>query len=186
MRPECDAGEEEKGQHMNPSTRKSTRKAMRVATVFTGAAAVGAFAPAAVAAVGHEAGTGHQARAVDKAPALPRVHGTTHGIRPDFSGRESGSIRLSRFCSQVPHWVHMQSYSLKNSYCYGFKGLWEWDPAAKMYGECGGNNFGYLYPDGGNAFSFHQGTTYRRWTNGIKLFDIRISGWSGNDKCPQA
>jgi hypothetical protein len=85
---------------------------MRVATIFTGTAAVATFAPAVAAAAGHAAGTGHQACAVDKAPALPlgprhnarnpagflrarvRVHTP---VKVLFAGSRTGSI-----CSPIP------------------------------------------------------------------------------------
>jgi hypothetical protein len=158
---------------------------MRVATIFTGAAAAAAFGPAAAAAGGHAAGTGHQARTVDKAPAVPGIYGITNVVRPDTSERLSGSIRMTGFCSTTSHWVHLEAAANEVDYCWGYKGLWYWNPAFKIYAECGGNNYGWLYRLDGSVFSFHQGTTYRRWTNGINLSAIRISGWAGNDACPE-
>jgi hypothetical protein len=179
MRPERHADQDEKGQHMNPATSKTTRKAMRVATIFTGAAAVAAFGPAAGAAVGHAAGTGRQADVNTLTAAGPHVR--THEIRPD-AGKLSGSIRSNSACPNA-NWVHL-GYGGGYTWCYGYKGLWSYYPDLfAISKECGGNNYGWLYPYGESAIYFHQGTTYRRWTKGITISALRISGWAGNDKC---
>jgi hypothetical protein len=61
---------------------------MRVATIFTGAAAVATFAPAAAAAVGHAAGTGHQARA--------RRQGTRPPLGPRHCARNPAGFLRER------------------------------------------------------------------------------------------
>ena len=93
---------------MNTATSRTTsRKAMRVATVFTGAAAAAVgFAPGALAAPGHAAAQGQAAQANGKAQAL----------MPDNT--------QSRGCT-TNAWLHIEYYSAFRSLCrqFGFVGF---------------------------------------------------------------
>lgn len=171
---------------MEPATRKaSARKAMRVATVFTGAAAAAFAAPAAMAGTGHAAGAGNKTvthRPMDHIAATRVLNN---------SGRQSGSIqRRPGFsaCEGTPHWVHLIGSGVSGSAeaCFGFKGLYDVsggfrNPWGLNY-ECGANNHGFLNPKT-SAQSFNVGTTYRKEFN-LHMNSIRINGWNGNDTCP--
>jgi hypothetical protein len=87
-RPERDADDDGKGPDMNPGAGKPARKAMRVATIFIGAAAAAAFTPAAALAARHAAGTGA------KTLTVARPHVRTKAIQPE-SGRLSKSVRVT-------------------------------------------------------------------------------------------
>jgi hypothetical protein len=112
---------------------------MRVATLFTGVAAVAAVAPAAHAGT-EPAQPSHQAR-----PGATRSR-----IRPD--------IQLTSKCSTVPRWVHLRS-SQGGSWCYGYAGF------TTTYGIntvsiCGGNNSGWLWNSYSSPTHFGRGTTW--------------------------
>ena len=79
---------------MNAATRTTTsRKAMRVATCFTGAAAAAvAFAPAALAAPGHAPAQGHTAL----------VNGKTQAVKPDTTIKSRGCH------TSDAHWLHIE------------------------------------------------------------------------------
>jgi hypothetical protein len=170
-----------KEQLMKPAIKKAlSGKTMRVATVFTGAAAcAAAFTPAA--AVAATAQPGHQLR-------LDR---TTLAARPD---KTSGSIREAT-CSLGRHtWVHFQDV-VGTSDCWGFRGTWsvsrdEYFVADKM---CGGNNVGSYggYPAAGRqnfyTAEFGPGSTYVSLPNALPthVTFVRIFGWSsGQVACP--
>jgi hypothetical protein len=156
---------------MNAATRTTTsRKAMRVATVFTGAAAAAvAFAPGALAAPGHVPTQGHTARPSGKTQ-VPDVH--------------SGSIRSAGCTTNT--WLHIQYSSTFRTLCkaFGFKG--RMTPASSPLGmeaQCGGNNYGTLYYSGNKTIGFGPGTTYRTFNPKRYVSEVAIYRWAGTDKC---
>ena len=174
---------------MKPVTKKTNaRKAMRVATVFTGAAGAAAlFAPTAMA------GTGHTARA-DGKTVTHRLMGQIGKAHPMNSfGRVSGNIQLNSNCSTTPHWVHIKGHSTlgasNTERCFGFKGTYDvssglLNGAWIIEYECGGTNFGYLNPRQGDHQGFGPGTGFRR-ENNYHMGSIKITGWSAGGKaCP--
>jgi hypothetical protein len=148
---------------MKPATTKPTgRKTMRVATVFTGAVAAAAFAPAAMAATadpGHAAVAGHLAQPESKI---------------------WGSIQQTSSCANVPHWLHIAQNAPLYSLCFGFEGRSK--VSTYMSAECGGNNYGFLFTDNVGT-SFGPGKTFRRFKPGRSLESVVINGWTGNDTC---
>jgi hypothetical protein len=156
---------------MSTATRRvASRKAMRVATVFTGAAATAvAFAPTALAAPGHAPTRGHTAL----------VNGKTRAVRPDV---DSGSIKSKGCGSSDVHWLHIQYESLfqrKLCKAFGFRGvkLVSQDFSA----ECGGNNHGTIFWNTG-SLPFGPGNTYRSVTR-RNISAVSILFWSGTDQC---
>jgi len=174
---------------MNSSIKKATkRRGMRVATVFTGAAACAtAFAPTAMADTGNATGL------------------TTPANSPH---RWYGSIR-SGGCANVPNWVHIQAMVSEDEpyqrtmRCFGYDGLLEvssnggWGGHMLTYYECGGNNSGVLIASYGATGTpganqlFGPGTTYRKEWSGPATRPIAYAvnsmymfKWTGNDKCP--
>jgi hypothetical protein len=159
---------------MNASTRTTTsRKAMRVATVFTGAAAAAVgFAPGAVAAPGHAAAQGHAALA----------NGTARALAPDTT---------SRGCT-TNSWLHIQYSSYFRALCRQFGGVGYAYPLTtgggfqlEMTAQCGGNNIGRIYPESAPAkpITYRQGTTYRTFPHVVDISFLSISGYGGHDKC---
>jgi hypothetical protein len=153
-------------------TTTTSRKAMRVATVFTGAAATAvAFAPVAMAATGQATPHGHPAQAA----------GTNHTVRPDV---HSGSIRSTGCTTNT--WLHVQYESVFRTLCkaFGFKG--RMTPASSPLvtsAQCGGNNYGVLYYSGNKHITFGPGTTYRTFNPTKNISEVAISRWNGTDKC---
>ena len=150
---------------MSTATRRATsRKAMRVATVFTGAAAAAvAYAPAALAAPGHAPAQGHTAL----------VNGKTGGARIQSKGCGASDV----------HWLHVQYNSPFRVLCkaFGFAGVKDVGTLT-MYAQCGGTNYGNLFTEEG-VVSFGPGNTYRSFTYGKYLSAVSIYSWSGTDKC---
>jgi hypothetical protein len=145
----------------------NARKTMRVATVFTGAAAcAAAFTPAATA------GTVHQAR------ALPRQDGKKYA--PIRNGRIEGSIRSSGACHNA-EWVHLE-WSRGYTDCFGYAGLFSFGPL-KISHECGGTNYGQLDIVGKSPIHYGPGTTYRGFPTGTEASVISILSWHGTDHC---
>jgi hypothetical protein len=162
-----------RGKFMNTATRKTTsRQAMRVATVFTGAAAAAVgFAPAALAAPGHAAAQDHPARANGKAQAMA----------PASSIRSAGCTTNT--------WLHIQYSSLlRDALCkqFGFAGKMrpvtpDGDTLA-MNAQCGGNNIGNIYYSG-KKLPYAQGTSYRSFNPFRVVSYVSIRKWSGTDEC---
>ena len=173
---------------MNSSIKKATkRRGIRVATVFTGAAACAtAFAPTAMAAT-------------DNAAGLTTPANYPHNI---YGNIKSGG------CGDA-NWVHIQAMVsedrpfARTMRCFGFAGLRQvssnhgWGGKMLTYYECGGNNSGVLvasysppgYPGANQAFG--PGTTYRKeWSGSATrpfaygVNSMYIYKWTGNDKCP--
>jgi hypothetical protein len=138
---------------------------MRVATVFTGAAATAvAFAPAALAAPGHAPAQGHTAL----------VNGKTRAVRPDIKSKGCGT--------SDENWLHIEYNALfgaEDCKAFGFAG--RFNTALSMIAQCGGNNYGSIYYSDGRNISFGPGNTYRRLTHTVSA--VSIFFWSGNDKC---
>lgn len=161
---------------MNTATRRTTaRKAMRVATVFTGAAAAAvAFAPGAVAAPAHAV-----ARAApDSQPPGPIVY--------------FGNIQ-SKGCTNNT-WLHV-AYTVFASIfvfkrCKQFGNAGDMVPKSNpllMSAQCGGNNVGFIdYSNNGiqsQLLRFRQGSTYRTFASDLQVSQVSISHWSGTKQC---
>ena len=151
------------------------KRSFKIATAFTGAAAVAAtFTPAANAAT-HPVMHGRYHK-------LPLVEGNAAGATPQ-TAIHSGP------CSVHPTWLHIEWYnsykSQGNPYltCLGFAGTYHVS-AMRMISQCGGNNHGY-FDSGTSKLTFKAGTTYRTFTGyGYPTWQIHISGWAGSDTCP--
>jgi hypothetical protein len=150
------------------SPKPRPRRAMRVATIFTGVAAC-------------TVGTTQVANAHTR-PAVPAGH--------------TGSIRLAHDCAVngIDHeWLHVSNPSspaptvpFVASNCFGFKGAYYSPPGVGINAECGGNNFGYLlgYKTDGDSWSFHYGPGTRYHTLKESHLDtVTIYSWSGTDTC---
>jgi hypothetical protein len=157
---------------MNAATRTTaSRKAMRVATVFTGAAAAAVgFAPTALAAPVHAAAQGHPAQA----------NGRAQEMRPD-----ANSIQ-SRGCT-TNTWLHIEySEFLRSDLCkqFGFAGSMK--PAGgtlAMTAQCGGNNVGNIYYSSHTSLPYYQGAKYRSFSPFKVVSKVSIFYWSGTEKC---
>lgn len=151
-------------------------KTMRVATLFTGAAAcAAAFAPAAVAGTGHPAAVGHQARLDGKALALPWLHRAPEGLQPDTSPTNN--------CGTTPRWVHV-AYSPHKVSCFGFDGALSRHPAVHFSRECGGDNRGHIAGPSG-SWGFGPGHTYTYPPiRMISYISISNSHAATNQLCP--
>ena len=164
------------------SGKSKSRRSMRVATIFTGIAAV-------------TVGVTQAANAQDVAhpAAKPTAEHAGGAIRP--AGRFDGSIEEYTSCAGYhvdPHWLHISTASLPfygrgiiGSTCFGFKGIYSSPPGTGIYGECGGGNYGYI--DGENkgkivSLAFGPGTTYRHFT-WSHYDDVLITKWAGSDTC---
>jgi hypothetical protein len=159
---------------MKAGTRKAApRKAMRVATIFTGAAAAATFAPAAMAGTGHAAGTDNQARTDGKT-----LTSLWLGGRPLDNGW--GSIRSSGRCPNA-HWVHLE-WSRGVPDCFGYRGQLRFGTEKPVSHECGGTNKGVLFSTRG-SIPFGPGTGYRGFPVKTEAISIYIGSWTGNDKC---
>lgn len=155
---------------MSTATKTTTaRKAMRAATVFTGAAglAVG-FGPAAMAAVGQAPTQGHLARATGTTPANIKI---------------AASHIQSRGCT-TDTWLHVEYKSPSRDLCreYGFRGTLD-QHSISMIAQCGGNNRGWLYVSGHSPISFGYGKAYRPLNYYLNV--VSISSWNGKvtDEC---
>jgi hypothetical protein len=153
---------------MNTATRTTiSRKAMRVATVFTGAAGLAvAFAPTALAAPGHAPTQGHSARAIGKTQS---------------SSELTATIRSAGCTTNT--WLHLQYQSTIRDLCkaFGYRGTMVPDSSVYMSAQCGGNNYGYILFRH-TSLPYGPGTTYRNVTPG-HVSAVTISGWTGTDKC---
>jgi hypothetical protein len=160
---------------MNTAIRTTTaRKAMRVATVFAGAAGLAvAFGPGALAAPSHAPVQGHPARANGK----PQV----------VAGEVLyGSIR-SAGCT-TNEWLHIQYSSTFRTLCKAFGYAGEMVPSSSplhMEAQCGGNNYGAIfYQSGLEPITYGPGKTYRTFSTPFpKVSAVSISKWKGTDKC---
>jgi hypothetical protein len=154
---------------MSTATRTTTaRKAMRAATVFTGAAglAVG-FGPTAMAATGQAPAQGHSARATGTTPA--NIQLTAADI-------------VSKGCT-TNDWLHIEYSSLfRDDLCRQFGYVGYAYPYIYMNHQCGGNNFGNLYVSGYLVIPFGRGTGYRTLPGDLST--VSISGYGGSYQCP--
>jgi hypothetical protein len=167
------------------SGKSKPKRAMRVATIFTGVAA-------ATVGVTQAANAQDVAHAVAK----PTLRHTERAIRP--AGRRiDGSIQYYVSCGNAgvhPTWLHVSTNTSGGygpqgiSVCFGFKGIYSSPPGTGMNAECGGNNYGYINgSNNGDIVSDHfgPGTGYRaiKWSH---YDDILITSWAGNDQCKRA
>jgi hypothetical protein len=162
---------------MKPGIKKvASGKTMRVATLFTGAAAcAAAFAPGAAAGTVHPAGTAHHARLDGKTLALPWVHRTMEGLQPD-------TVPTSN-CGTTPRWVHL-AYSRHKVSCFGFDGRLRRISPAHFSRECGGDNSGRIYGPS-RSWHFGPGNTYTYPpVKIVSSISIRNSHAASNMLCP--
>jgi hypothetical protein len=159
------------------------KRSMRVATLFTGAAA----ATVGMTQVANAQDVAHPAHK----PTPKHIAGQ---VRPAIT--KLGNIKSSWACAEYstprnPTWLHAVYDSVQNhasySYCYGGKGSIVSPHGTGITYECGGNNHGLLvgYSDGGTkswSFRFRPGTTYAHLNRG-SLYLVAIWSWSGTDKC---
>lgn len=147
----------------------ATRKMMRVATTFTGAAACAvAFNPAARADTGQ--------------PAAQLALAGDRTIE--------GSIHETNDCGYSPnnHFFRIMDTAHTTS-CFGWYGLLILSPWPNLSKYCGGNNTGVFWgsgPNGGNAYGFGPGSTWAYRRAGSAWFyvsELGISGWNGTKYC---
>jgi hypothetical protein len=161
---------------MTSTCRSKPRKAMRVATIFTGTAAAVAFAPAAMATTVLHGAAGHES---------PKLH--------------TGGHITSKPCSSpgTSHWLHLAFTSSGNQFgtsraveCYGFTGT-AYHPSAGVDNVaasiCGGNNSGWYTSINGAKATFKEGNgwVHTPWygTSHAVLGEVHINGWSHSDAC---
>jgi hypothetical protein len=149
------------------------RKSMRVATVFTGTAAL-------TAGFG-VAGFGTAARAMQTS----HIESTDNCNTANKNWAEV-SVKSDPFntrtCSAFGYRGETTIITLENG---GFDGI-------DYIGQCGGNNYGgfpWIGKNGSGFLTFGPGTTFRNITAYRSEISnagdqIRISGWTGGDKCP--
>ena len=149
------------------------RRSFRVATIFTGAAALAG-------------GYGSTALAAATTPAT--------AVHPDITWHVCGANN-----NNVSHWVHL--YYVNNDHpaeCFGYKGAH--NANASITAFCPGNNIGSIFGSAGGLGG--EGSRWRYGPEGsgkapvskwdythINLFHIdsvSISYWSGSSKCPAA
>lgn len=167
------------------SGKSKSKRSMRVATIFTGVAAV-------------TVGVTQAANAQDVAhPATkPTAKHAGHAVRPD--GRFDGSIGYFASCAAShvhPNWLHVSTGGLPffgegivGSACFGFAGIYSSPPGTGIFAERGGNNYGYINGENDGKIvstAFGPGTTYRRFT-WSHYDDVLITKWTGKDACPAA
>jgi hypothetical protein len=164
--------------HMNLDSKRAPRKAMRVATVFTGVAAcAAAFVPTANAhALGRPA----------RHPAL-KVKPETTGIR---SVANCGSKDATWFRA---YWT-IPYDSSPQSVCVGYAGKMR-IAGHDYWGYCGGNNRGSITHSIDDTIGHTKGFTpsnsiyYFRSKFGYPgsvdlISSVAITKWSGSEQCP--
>lgn len=131
------------------------KKSFRVATVFTGVAAVtGGFGPTALAATTH--------------PTV--IHPAT--VENQICGANDGGIS---------HWAHVY-YPNDDHPAECFHGAGKQPEKGTIYSICPGNNSVIFWGNGGIGNHFPAGwgrTTIGDWA----LSAVQILGWSGSAKC---
>jgi hypothetical protein len=159
---------------------------MRVATLFTGAAAV-------------TVGMAPVANAQDVAHATVHRPASKHIARQMRPATQTnfGNIKSVFACALLdvghpvtnPTWLHADWYNvseeISESMCYGFSGWIVSPPGVGVTYECGGNNYGQLrgYSKGHSwYFDFGPGTTYAH-LNRASMDVVSIWSWKGTDKC---
>jgi hypothetical protein len=165
------------------SGKSKSRRSMRVATIFTGVAAV-------------TVGVTQAANAQDVAhpAAKPTAEHAGRTIRPD--GAIFGNIKNAASCANShPNWLHISTdgnallgAKFVGSTCFGFAGTYRSPPGIGIYAECGGTNYGSI--DGSKNgkpvyATFGPGTTYRELTWSLYSI-VSITRWKGTDACPEA
>lgn len=168
-------------------SRSRTKKSLRVATIFTGVAAVTVGVTQAA-----------NAQDVAHAAAKPAPKHINNAVRPD--GRINGTIQYYEDCADNhvdPTWLHVAtalwiytnsgSQYIQRSVCFGGDGIYSSPPGRGISGECGGNNSGWIdgYNNGKSvSFNFKPGTKYAffDWSH---YDDVLITKWQGTDTCPR-
>lgn len=165
---------------MSSQSKQKSARCLRVATVFTGAAACAVgFGPAA------NAQPVHAQAGVALAPGAAH-HRTRFQVRPD--GEETN-------CSAGKStWFHLYSKSGLGSHiewCVGFSGYTPLNGIVTAQGFCGGNNSGSFLGSNGVWHHFGHGTTIYLFKakNGFpgsvyEVQGVSIFSWKGADKCP--
>lgn len=155
---------------MKPSVKKAVSgRKMKVATIFTGAAACAGLAGG------------------------PAMAGTVHagaaqpGQQPRVSPR-AGIEQADCFGDNQSHWLHIGWSTSTESVvtCFGNKGTFDFDPDYYISLQCGGNNKGYISGtgvDGHRKVTYGHGTTWRN-IGELSVSKVHISSWSGDDTCP--
>jgi hypothetical protein len=172
------------------STRSRTNKTLRVATIFTGAAAL-------------TAGFTHAANAQDIAHAHTTPALKDNAIRPAGA---HGNTKYYEDCAANhvdPTWLHVATQLVEptnsgdiyidRSVCFGGAGSYYSPPGLGIEGECGGNNYGQIigYINGLYVSrAFGPGTKYAWFINQSDNYswshydDVVITKWAGTDTCP--
>jgi hypothetical protein len=168
---------------MKAGSRKTTvKKTMRVATVFSGAAACAtAFGPAAAAATAATAPAGHAPGGINIRFDRGRPKMPLHGARPAYTVL-SGNIESTMNCGNTPKWVHTK-FTTEYSVCFGFKGSLSYSTYPLVVSkECGGTNHGFIESPHGDKYHFYSGNYFVRLPfNSVSW--VHISGWNGGDTC---
>jgi hypothetical protein len=147
----------------------TSRRTMRVATVFTGVAAgAAAFTPFA-----------------------PAAHASSIRANPGCDGTPRW-FHIYWFGGNGEY-----EYGSRGSSCYGFKGIVH-DPVVTgsvISGFCGGTNSGSFSISSGAGKvipgTFHASsnpywlTNTAKWGYDPHMTRLTIKGWTGNDECPQ-
>jgi hypothetical protein len=167
------------------SSKSRPSKSMRVATIFTGVAA----ATVGMTQVANAQDVTHAAHK----PTSKRIG---HQLRP-ASQVLTGRMQSDEFChfttgNSHPNWLHVFWYNSQfmkqDSECYGFSGFAFSPPTVGITYMCGGNNYGSLFGHSDDrkkswVFNYGPGTTYA-YLDKSSLYQVHISRWAGNDKCP--
>lgn len=113
--------------------------------------------------------------------------------------RIDGSIQYYDACGALkvhPTWLHVGTffygqtvagYGLyASSVCFGYAGILSSPPGTGFFGECGGNNYGYI--DGENkgkvvSLAFGPGKTWNENVSWSHYDDVLITKWAGTDTC---
>jgi hypothetical protein len=138
------------------------KKALRVATVFTGvigcAATFAPTAPAAAAAPGTAVTRAIEAASIESGPC------------------DSGTM----------HRVHV--YDGNTDSCVGFRGTLVYQVPLAATGFCPGSNYGYIEGDSLSPLitQFRQGSTIDLFPPSFEIASVHISGWNGDETCPAA
>jgi hypothetical protein len=185
-----------KGKPMKQTTKTASRKTMRVATVFTGAAACAtAFTPAAGIM-----GTGQHTIAQPARQA--RLDAVIRPAQWNYTSKDMQRVTGITACEARPNWVQIVSVKAgtgENLVCFGHSGVWTPTNGSSFSGWtiCGGNNIGgyvgsYGGPVAGDELrydaTFGPGTTFVDLPHLPTKFaspwgDVVIISWQGNDKC---
>jgi hypothetical protein len=174
---------------MSSQSKPKSARCLRVATVFTGAAACAVgFGPAANAQpVPAQAGATPVPAQAGVTPAPGAAHHRTRfQVRPDGEERNCSAGKST--------WFHLYTKSELGSHiewCVGFSGFTPLSGIVTAQGFCGGNNSGSFLGSNGVWHHFGHGTTIYLFKakNGFpgsvyEVEGVDIFSWKGPDKCP--